>query len=132
MPSAPEPDVPDADTGKIGPSLPNPGSLVQESEGSSLPSPLEGEGPGVRGRDSPRATGLEQPLPEVLKIRTQEVEKLERLGVRTVEDALYHLPRDHYDCRNPVVCHGNWSVPRRRTTIAWPNSIGVGLVVLWA
>src|SRR5439155_2909059 len=68
-------------------------------------SPDAVEGPGVRARDAPRATGLEQPLPEALKIRTQEVEKLERLGVRTVEDALYHLPRDHYDCRNPVPIH---------------------------
>src|SRR5207237_7711154 len=51
------------------------------------------------------AAGLEQPLPEVLTIRPQEIEKLERLGVRTVEDALYHLPRDHYDCRNPVPIH---------------------------
>src|SRR5947209_7261075 len=54
--------------------------------------PDAGEGPGVRGRDAPRAAGLEQPLPEVLTIRPQEIEKLERLGVRTVEDALYHLP----------------------------------------
>ncbi len=48
------------------------------------------------------ATSLEQPLSEVLKIRPQELEKLERLGLRTVEDAIRHFPRDHYDYRNPV------------------------------
>lgn len=48
------------------------------------------------------AESLTQPLNAVLKIRAQEWEKLERLGLRTVEDALYYLPRDHYDCRNPV------------------------------
>jgi len=53
-------------------------------------------------QEAPRATSLAQPLNELLKIRAQEWEKLERLGMRTVEDALYYLPRDHYDCRNPV------------------------------
>jgi len=50
----------------------------------------------------PRAESLTQPLNVVLKIRAQEWEKLERLGLRTIEDALYYLPRDHYDCRHPV------------------------------
>ena len=49
-----------------------------------------------------RAASLDQPLGEAIKMRTQEAEKLERLGVRTVEQALYYFPRDHYDCRNPV------------------------------
>jgi len=61
------------------------------------PLPRTGEGSGVRAAES-----LTQPLNAVLKIRAQEWEKLERLGLRTVEDALYYLPRDHYDCRNPV------------------------------
>jgi len=61
------------------------------------PLPRTGEGAGVRAAES-----LTQPLNAVLKIRAQEWEKLERLGLRTVEDALYYLPRDHYDCRNPV------------------------------
>jgi len=61
------------------------------------PLPRQGEGPGVRVAES-----LTQPLNAVLKIRAQEWEKLERLGLRTVEDALYYLPRDHYDCRHPV------------------------------
>jgi len=54
------------------------------------------------GEGVPPAERLDQPLNAALKIRPQEWEKLERLGVRTVEDALYYLPRDHYDCRNPV------------------------------
>jgi len=54
------------------------------------------------GAPAPRAESLTQPLNAVLKIRAQEWEKLERLGLRTVEDALYYLPRDHYDCRHPV------------------------------
>jgi len=57
---------------------------------------------GGEGAPAPRAESLTQPLNAVLKIRAQEWEKLERLGLRTVEDALYYLPRDHYDCRNPV------------------------------
>ena len=57
---------------------------------------------GGEGAPAPRAESLTQPLNAVLKIRAQEWEKLERLGLRTVEDALYYLPRDYYDCRNPV------------------------------
>ena len=95
------------------PPLPATGEGEQATRASRHPqapdvgrlAPDAGEGSGVRGPDAPRAAGLEQPLPEVLTIRPQEIEKLERLGVRTVEDALYHLPRDHYDCRNPVPIH---------------------------
>ena len=67
-----------------------------EGEDSVPPLPRTGEGPGVR------VVSLEQPLADVLKIRPQELEKLERLGLRTVEDAIRHFPRDHYDYRNPV------------------------------
>jgi len=63
------------------------------------PDPKPGNGTGAT---VPLATGLEQPLGEALKARPQELEKLERLGLRTVGDALYHLPREHYDCRNPL------------------------------
>ncbi len=75
---------------------------------TSSPLPRTGEGPGVRVAPHTgeglgvRATSLQQPLSEVLKIRPQELEKLERLGLRTVEDAIRHFPRDHYDYRNPA------------------------------
>ncbi len=72
------------------------GAAGGEGIPASSPLPRTGEGLGVR------ATSLEQPLSEVLKIRPQELEKLERLGLRTVEDAIRHFPRDHYDYRNPV------------------------------
>jgi len=65
-------------------------------------SPLPRTGRGAGGEGIPGATSLEQPLADVLKIRPQELEKLERLGLRTVEDAIRHFPRDHYDYRNPV------------------------------
>ncbi len=71
-----------------------PALLVERPQSQALP---------PKGAEAvPRAESLDQPLNAALKIRSQEWEKLERLGVRTVEDALYYLPRDHYDCRNPV------------------------------
>ncbi len=51
---------------------------------------------------APKAVSLEQPLTEALKVRPQEAEKLVKLGLSTVEDALYHFPRDHYDFRHPL------------------------------
>jgi len=79
--------------------------LPRTGEGSgvrgSVP-PLPRTGRGAGGEGIPGATSLEQPLADVLKIRPQELEKLERLGLRTVEDAIRHFPRDHYDYRNPV------------------------------
>ncbi|HZS90797.1 MAG TPA: ATP-dependent DNA helicase RecG [Chloroflexota bacterium] len=53
-------------------------------------------------RERPRAQSLDQRLTELLKIRPREATRLEHLGLRTVRDALYYVPRDHYDCRNPV------------------------------
>ena len=45
---------------------------------------------------------LDQRLNDVFRIRPQEWTGLERLGIRTFEDILYHLPRDYYDCSNPA------------------------------
>ena len=84
-----------------------PVAAVAEGDADEAMPPVDHRVPALTDPAAPRPpqVSLDTTIAQALAMRTQDTNRLAKLDLHTVRDALLYFPREHYDCRQPLPIH---------------------------